>query len=197
MTAKTATETRTAALKAARTRDSQDKRRRALAAIETLAAAGTTVTFAGVAKTAGVSTWLVYSDGIRQHVDAARRRQADHGPTVTAAPPVDAKHRATPAGLRADLALARDEIRRLRAGTDKLRARLRLQLGAEIEGPDRAQLIARVADLEAVNRQLVAERVNRNSETDAARRRVSELEDELTAVRESLRRVMRTENRGR
>lgn len=103
----------------------------------------------------------------------------------------------TPAGLRADLALARDEIRRLRAGTDKLRARLRLQLGAEIEGPDRAQLIARVADLEAVNRQLVAERVNRNSETDAARRRVSELEDELTAVRESLRRVMRTENRGR
>ena len=196
MTAKTATETRTAALKAARTRDSQDKRRRALAAIETLAAAGTTVTFAGVAKTAGVSTWLVYSDGIRQHVDAARRRQADHGPTVTAAPPVDAKHRATPAGLRADLALARDEIRRLRAGTDKLRARLRLQLGAEIEGPDRAQLIA-VVDLEAVNRQLVAERVNRNSETDAARRRVSELEDELTAGRESLRRVMRTENRGR
>ncbi len=43
----------------------------------------------------------------------------------------------------------------------------------------------------------MAERVNRNSETDAARRRVSELEDELTAVRESLRRVIRTENRGR
>ena len=198
MTAKTATEARIAALKAARARDSQDKRRRALAAIETLAAAGTTVTFAGVAKTAGVSSWLVYSDGIRQHVDAARRRQADHGTTVTApSAPVEGKHRATPAGLRADLALARDEIRRLRAETDKLRTRLRLQLGAEIEGPDRAQLIARVADLEAVNRQLVAERVNRNSETDAARRRVSELEDELTAVRESLRRVIRTENRGR
>jgi chromosome segregation ATPase len=197
MTTKTGTEARTAALKAARTRDSQDKRRRALAAIETLTGAGTTVTFAGVAKTAGVSSWLVYSEGIREHVDAARRHQADHGPTVAAARPVDAKHRATPAGLRADLALARDEIRRLRAETDKLRARLRLQLGAEIEGPDRAQLIARVADLEAVNRQLVAERVNRNSETDAARRRVSELEDELTAVRESLRRVMRTENRGR
>jgi chromosome segregation ATPase len=197
MTTKTGTEARTAALKAARTRDSQDKRRRALAAIETLTGAGTTVTFAGVAKTAGVSSWLVYSEGIREHVDAARRRQADHGATVTAASPVDAKHRATPAGLRADLALARDEIRRLRAETDKLRARLRLKLGAEIEGPDRAQLIARVADLESANRQLVAERVNRNGETDAARRRVSELEDELTAVRESLRRVIRTENRGR
>jgi hypothetical protein len=197
MTTKTATEARTAALKAAKTRDSQDKRRRALAAIETLTGAGTAVTFSGVAKIAGVSSWLVYSDGIREHVDAARRHQADHGPTVTAAPPVDAKHRATPAGLRADLALARAEIRRLRAETDKLRARLRLQLGAEIEGPDRAQLIARVADLESVNRQLVAERVNHNGETDGARRRVSELEDDLAAVRESLRRVIRTENRGR
>lgn len=31
---------------------------------------------------------------------------------------------------------------------DKLRARLRLQLGAKIAGPDRAELIARVASLE-------------------------------------------------
>jgi hypothetical protein len=54
-----------------------------------------------------------------------------------------------------------DAARRHQA--DKLRAPLRLQLGVEIEGPDRAQLIARVADLEAVNRQLVAGRVIRNS----------------------------------
>jgi len=43
---------------------------------------------------------------------------------------------------------------RLRADRDKLQQRLRLQLGAEIEGPQRAELIARVSELEAVNRAL-------------------------------------------
>jgi hypothetical protein len=51
--------------------------------------------------------------------------------------------------------------------------------------------------LEAVNSRLVADRDDRQVQTDIAGRRVQELEDELVAVRESLRRVIRTENRGR
>ena len=97
--------------------------------------------------------------------------------------------------MRTDLAVAREEIRRLRAEHDKLVQRLKL--GAEIEGPDRAQLLARVTDLEAVNRQLVAERDARAVEADAATRRVGELEGELCAARESLRRVIKNQNRGR
>ena len=81
------------------------------------------------------------------------------------------------------------------AERDKLAQRLRLQLGAEIEGPDRAQLIARVADLEAVNRQLVAERDARAIEADTATHRTTELEDELCATR--LRRVIKDQNRPR
>ena len=88
-----------------------------------------------------------------------------------------------------------EEIRRLRAERDKLRARLRLQLGAEIEGPDRAELIARVANLEAASRQLAAERDARAAEANHAQRRIGELEDELTAARESLRRAIRQANR--
>ena len=100
-------------------------------------------------RAAGVSTWLVYTDGLREHLDAARRRQAQPtgSPASTAAPGDQAP--LTPAGLRTDLALARDEIRRLRAEHDKLRHRLRLQLGAEIDRPDRAELITRVAELES------------------------------------------------
>lgn len=79
------------------------------------------------------------------------------------------EHRATPAGLRPDLAVAREEIRRLRAERDGLRQRLRLQLGAEIEGPERAELIGRVADLEALNRHLVAERDARGAEAVCCR----------------------------
>lgn len=187
---------RTRAMLAARTKDSHDKRQRALAAVQDLEAAGTLVTATAVATAARVSTWLVYADGVREHVQAARRRQADRepGPPATAAPPGRGKP-VSQASLRADLAVARDEIRRLRAERDKLRARLRLQLGAEIEGPDRAELIARLASLEAASRQLAAERDARATEASHAQRRIRELEDELTAARESLRRAIRQANR--
>ncbi len=98
------------------------------------------------------------------------------------------------ASLRTDLAVARAEIRRLRAEGDKLRNRLRLHLGAEIEGPERAELIARVADLETNARHLIVERDARAAEADQARRQVRELEDDLTAARESLRRIIRETN---
>jgi acyl-CoA hydrolase len=183
-------------LRAVRAKDSNDKRQSALAAVESLERAGAPVTFTSVANTAGVSSWLVRAEGIREHVEAARRRQVDHGVIATVAVP-GRHHQATPASLRTDLTIAQEQIKVLRAERDKLTQRLRLHLGAEIDGPDRAALIARVADLEAVNRRLVADRDDRQVQTDIAGRRVQELEDELVAVRESLRRVIRTENRGR
>ena len=70
-------EARTVVLRAARAKDSERKRRRALAAIEALEAAGAPITFTAVANAAGVSTWLVYTHGVREQIDAARRRQAE------------------------------------------------------------------------------------------------------------------------
>jgi hypothetical protein len=186
---------RTAGLRAARAKDSHDKRRRALAAIDALEAAGTPITAAAVARAAGVSTWLLYTDGVREHLNIARRRQAvpTSSPPRTTSPGDQAP--LTRASLRTDLALARAEIRRLRAEHDKLRRRLRLQLGAEIDGPDRAELVARVADLESLTRRLLTERDARTTEADLAQRRIRELEDDLTAARESLRRVIKDHNR--
>jgi len=79
MSATAANQIRAAALKAARAKDSQRKRQRTLAALQTLETTGAPITFTAVATAAGVSTWLVYSDGIREHIDAARHRQAHHG----------------------------------------------------------------------------------------------------------------------
>ena len=191
----TATLDRTAGLRAARAKDSHDKRRRALAAIHTLEAAGTPITAAAVAHAAGVSTWLLYTNGVREHLDAARHRQAQtiSSPPRTVAPADQAP--LTPASLRTDLALARAEIRRLRTEHDKLRHRLRLQLGAETDGPDRAELITRVADLDSLVRQLLAERDARTAEADHAQRRIRELEDDLAAARDSLRRVIKDHNK--
>ena len=187
--------TRTQAMLAARAKASHDKRQRALAAVRDLEAAGTPVTATAVANAAGVSTWLVYADGVREHVQAARRRQAGSEPGPGPAVPPGRGEPVTQASLRTDLAVARDQIRQLRAERDKLRARLRLQLGAEIEGPERAELIARVATLEASCRQLAAERDARAAEASHAQRRIRELEDDLTAARESLRRAIRQANR--
>jgi Family of unknown function (DUF6262) len=186
---------RTQAMLAARAKASHGKRQRALAAVQELEAAGTPVTATAVATAAGVSTWLVYADGVREHLEAAQRRQADREPAPSTAAPPGRGQPVSQASLRTGLAVARDEIRQLRAERDKLRARLRLQLGAEIEGPDRAELIARVASLQAASRQLAAERDARASEASHAQRRIRELEDELTAARESLRRAIRQANR--
>ena len=191
----TAAPSRARAMLAARAKASHDKRHRVLAAVQTLEAAGTPVTPAAVATAAGVSTWLVYADGVREHVQAARQRQTERGHAPGPAPPPARGEPVTQASLRADLAVARNEIRRLRAESDKLRGRLRLQLGAEIDGPDRAGLIARLAALEAASRQFAAERDARAAEASHAQRRVRELEDELTAARESLRRAIRHANR--
>ena len=185
---------RARAMLAARAKASHDKRQRALAAVQALEAAGTPVTATAVATTAGVSTWLVYADGVREHLEAAARRQAEREPAPGPASPARGEP-VTQASLRTDLAVARAEIRRLRTERDKLRARLRLQLGAEIEGPERAELIARVAGLEAASRQLAAERDARAAEASHAQRRIHELEDDLTAARESLRRTIRQANR--
>ena len=187
--------TRTQAMLAARAKASHDKRQRALAAVRDLEAAGTPVTATTVATAAGVSTWLVYADGVREHLEAAQRRQADREPGPSTAAPPGRGEPVSQATLRTSLAVARDEIRRLREERDKLRARLRLQLGAEIEGPDRAELIARVATLETSCRQLAAERDARAAEASHTQRRIRELEDELTAAREGLRRVIRQANR--
>ena len=80
MSATAANQVRAAALKAARAKDSQRKRQRTLAALQTLETTGAPITFTAVAKAARVSTWLVYADGIREHIDAARHRQAPPPP---------------------------------------------------------------------------------------------------------------------
>ena len=179
---------RTAGLLAARALDSRDKRRRAIDVLGMLEAKDEPISFPAVARAAGVSTWLVYAEGVREHVEAARQRQT----TRTEEPP----EKPTATGLATDLALARAEIKQLRAERDKLLRRLRLQLGAESEAPARAELITRVADLDAVNRRLIAERDTRATADGILQHRVSELEDDLTAARESLRRMIRSENSG-
>ncbi|WP_180303987.1 hypothetical protein [Streptomyces sp. JV178] len=63
-----------------------------------------------------MSTWLVYTEGVREHIQAAIDRQS-HQPAKTRSH----VRQPSPASLKTDLALARDEITSLREERDRLR----------------------------------------------------------------------------
>lgn len=148
------------------------------------------VTFAAVARHARVSTWLVYAEGVREHIEAAIKRQA-------AQPVTDRRAGLTPnaASLRTDLELARQEIKELRADRDRLRDGMRLQLGQQLDAISTKDLATRIDELTRHNQQLADQARQATAANEALRARVTELETDLAAARTSLRRMIRHENR--
>jgi predicted nuclease with TOPRIM domain len=177
-------------LREARRRDSLTKRQRVLAAVQEMEQRREPVTFAAVARHARVSTWLVYAEGVREHIQAAIKRQA-------AQPVTD--HRAglapSAASLRTDLELARQEIRDLRAERDTLRDGIRRQLGQQLDAISAKDLTTRIGELTRRNQQLADQASRAAADSQALRARVAELEADLAAARTSLRRMIRDENR--
>lgn len=169
-------------LREARRRDSLTKRQRVLHTITELERQGEPISFATVARHAQVSTWLVYAEGVREHIDAARARQASR-------PAADQRAGRIPstASLRTDLELARTEITALRVERDQLRAAMRQQLGRDLDALTSAGLSTRVDELTRRNQQLT-------SDNHALRARVGELEADLTAARTGLRCMIREQN---
>lgn len=176
-------------LRAARRQDSLTKRQRVLTTLERMERDREPVTFAAVARAANVSTWLVYAEGVREHIDAARQRQAtqparDHRAGLSA----------SAASLRTDLELARQEITDLRTQRDKLRGNLQKQLGRQLDALTHRELADRIDELTRDNQRLTD--LNRKLTTDNQQlhQQVTDLEDDLAAARTSLRRMIRNTN---
>ncbi|MEU4093798.1 DUF6262 family protein [Streptomyces sp. NPDC026673] len=176
-------------LRVSRSKDSEDKTKRALDAVDALLRSGRRITVAQVAREASVSTWFVYNqpqvhqavqDGITAQRTPGRRNA--HTPE----PP-----QVSPAGLRTDLALAREEIKDLKKERDRLRNRVRLSLGAELEGVNQHELIERVQQIEQRNTALQQALSEARDQIAALEGQLRETEDDLTAARAGLRRAMR------
>ncbi|MCZ0974291.1 DUF6262 family protein [Streptomyces albulus] len=177
-------------LKAARQRDSADKRGRVLKAVQDMLRDNRRITFAAVAREADVSSWLVYAPGLRERIDQARARQAAQGHQDQ-----QSGRKVSTASEQTDLLLARQEIKQLRTENGQLRQQARIHLGQQVEQLGNHDLVDRINELTEENLRLsTAEREATTGNTQL-RQRVAELEDDLAAARTSLRRMIRNENR--
>lgn len=185
-------DTRTAKLIAARQRASRDKRAHTLHALDRLRQSGARISFAAVAREAGVSTWLVYNNPELKHAitDAMKHsaRQHDLQPQRTTSP-------TSQASLRTDLELARNEIAVLRRSERKLRERLQRTLGHEIEQTDRGELVKRIADLEKVVSALRADNIDLTETNTRLTQLTGQQHDDLDTANTLLRRYMKEASR--
>lgn len=176
-------------LREARKRDSLTKRARVLAVVDDMKASGEPITFLGVAKTAGVSNWLVYAAGVREHIEAARknqqgiqRRQRDSGTTASAA------------SLAVDLELARAELTRTRQERDRLKGKVQRSLGQQVDQSGNLELQRRIQELVEQAQQREAALAQARAERDELRAQLSDTEDTVAALRTSLRQMMRDQS---
>ena len=177
-------------LKAARQRDSADKRGRVLKAVQDMLRDNRRITFAAVAREADVSSWLVYAPGLRERIDQARARQAAHGHQDQRS-----GRKVSSASEQTDLLLARQEIKRLRTENAQLRQQARVHLGQQVEQLGNHDLVDRINELTEENLRLSTAERQATTENTGLRQRVTDLEDDLAAARTSLRRMIRDENR--
>lgn len=175
-------------LREARQKDSRDKRARVLSVVDQLLADNEPVTFTSVARAANVSHWLVYADGVREHIEAARHRQSR-------AAAHDARSGArAPAGWRVEKQLLQEDNRRLREEAERLRGAVRRSLGQQLDQLGAADLGARVDELTADNQRLQGELSQALARVAELTDQLSEAQDDLAAARASIRRMIRTEN---
>lgn len=167
-----------ASLRRARRNDGVTKRRRASDALNAMERSGEAVTFAAVARRAGVSVSLLYADAeLSSRIASARDRQRQAG--ADRAWRLPARSLVTEQSLRTELANAKERSRRLAEEVTVLRERLGRQLGGaadvargEALSPLLDQLERRAAELEADNHR--------------QRRRISQLEVEVRELTETL-----------
>ncbi|MDH6502413.1 DUF6262 family protein [Streptomyces sp. SAI-149] len=175
-------------LRNARQKDSRTKRARVLSVVDQLVADEEPVTFTGVARAANVSHWLVYADGVREHIEAARRRQSR---TARGAAHGQAK---APAGWKVEQEILREENRRVRAEVDRLKAAVRRSLGQQLDQLGAADLGARVDELTADKEKLQESLDRALARIEELTGKLAEAQDDLASARTSLRRMIRAEN---
>lgn len=170
-------------LAAAQHKHSRDKRLRVRAALQAMIDEGATVTFAAVARRAGVSRSLVYTPGVREDIKIGRAQPASANQRPSAAP--------VP---RTEVLLLKKRNDKLRSEVAELRRALREKLGVEVEFGDAASLRREIDELHHDNDALRSQISELNAQVEAERTRRLEAEDALSASRELVKKMIRDDN---
>lgn len=178
------------ALREARRRDSAVKRGKVLETIDAMKDSGEAITFLGVARAAGVSNWLVYSDGMREHVEAAMKGQARGARKQR-----HAGAGASAASLATDLELVRAEAQALRKERDSLKRAVQRGLGDRLDQEGVRSATQQIGDLQAELHKVKDELAAARAENTDLKRRLEDAEDEVVAVREAGRQMFKSINR--
>jgi hypothetical protein len=163
-------------LVAAQHKHSRDKRQRVRAVLQAMIDEGAIITFAEVARRAGVSRSLVYTQGIREDIKIGRSQppRINHRPATAPVP-------------RAEVLLLKKRNDKLRSEVAGLRRALREKLGAEVEFGDAAMLRREIDERQHDNYALRSQISELHTQLDAERTQRTqriEAEDALSASRE-------------
>ncbi|GAA0703463.1 hypothetical protein GCM10010193_67940 [Kitasatospora atroaurantiaca] len=130
-------------------------------------------------------TGRLVAEGVREHIEAARTRQAAHPPQPGSGRPP------SPASLRTDLEMARHEIAPLRLERDNLKNVVRRNLGQQLDQVGVGELVTRINELTVQLDEFRAAREAWKREKQDLETKLSEAVEDLEAARASLRRMVR------
>lgn len=169
------------ALAAARREASERKRDTVVQTIKDMAAEGSAVSISAVASRAGVGRDFIYKHAdLRMRVETAMESQRDKNVPGQRAPKgTDAASH----GLRADLAVAQQELKRLREENAQLKADLKIDIGAQIEAGDREAAAKALSEKTKEVDRLTSELHRAELKIKALVRERDELIDDLAAER--------------
>lgn len=182
------------ALKRSRQKDSTSKRRRADEVLQAMIEAGEPVTFPAVARRADVSVSLLYADReLASRLVEARDRQREAGTDRAWRLPTRAL--VTNQSLRADLANAKDHVRRLTEELSVLRDRLARELGAGSDAAIGRGASSLLGQLEEKTAHLEADNLELRDRATELERALRESNETLGAARAMNRELMTEINR--
>jgi chromosome segregation ATPase len=176
-------------LREARKKDSLAKRSRVLAVVDQMKTRDEPITFLGVAQAARVSNWLVYAQGVREHIEAARKGQAGRKTREQRAGAA-----VSSASLATDLEITRAELRRVRDERDRLRTKVQRGLGHQVSQAGTAELAARIKDLTARLEQQDTELVQARAQITGLTSERDTALDDIAGLRVALRQMTRQQN---
>jgi hypothetical protein len=184
-----------AALAHARRQDSRTKRASADEAVAAMEQTGERISFPAVARRAGVSTSLLYSDTeLSSRIAVARDRQRQAGSERAWRLP--ARSLVTEQSLRCEVANAKERARRLADEVTLLRERLSRQLGAAGDVARGEALSPLLDDLEQRTAELEADNHRKQLRIGELEIELRELVATLDAARAMNRELMTELNRG-